>query len=350
MPLSCRSQRKLAQSPMIGTVTGLEWRHPKRRPATEEYEPFHWGHTSLPLVPILLRLLVLTPLKVFPQLLSNFSRSSPLQHLGGPVHSGEEAELWLEQLGLGCWRQLVQREGRAGSELRRRGWLGQWLGRGGHGHDFDQHDSPPARRGAASQWLQLGQQQCSQGDRSEWSVCQLVSENHNRQCCSHGEAGGGEKVNEKRFHEALLDWNEIWNDQVCVFLFHWFVCCVLLIRPEMAGVLRPQETGELRRAGSPWMGTKVRHECLINTSCLSPLDHFYLSQNLHSDCFCNHTRAQVFSWRDRYLTLCLYTELLVSILNQVSARPSCPRRNGRRGGKSWRPSGQSAKLRKVLWN
>lgn len=42
--------------------------------------------------------------------------------------------------------------------------------------------------------------------------------------------------------------------------------------------------------------------------------------------------------------------LLYACINQVSARPSCPRRKGRRGGKSWRQNGQSAKLLKVLSN
>ncbi len=40
----------------------------------------------------------------------------------------------------------------------------------------------------------------------------------------------------------------------------------------------------------------------------------------------------------------------VFMVNQVSARPSLPKRNVRRGGKNWRQNGRSAKLLKVLWN
>lgn len=70
---------------------------------------------------------------------------------GGSVdlHSCEKAEFRLEQLGLGRWRQLVQREGRPGSELCWRGWLGKRLGWGGHGHNAEQQHPPPARRGSA---------------------------------------------------------------------------------------------------------------------------------------------------------------------------------------------------------
>lgn len=76
----------------------------------------------------------------------------------------------------------------------------------------------------------------------------------------------------------------------------------------------------------------------------------YLSQNLHSNVFFTVMLRYSCYVTISYLTVCLYIELLVFIVNQVSVRPSCPRRNGRRGGKSWRQNGLNAKLLKVLWN
>lgn len=123
----------------------------------------------------------------------HFDLESPLWYPGGPVlvvHGGEKAELWLEQLRLGRWWQLVQWEGRAGSELCGRRRLGQRLGGGGHGHNLDQRNAPPSWRGAVGQRLQLGQQQHSQGGQSEWSVRQRVPEKHSQHCCHHGEYEG----------------------------------------------------------------------------------------------------------------------------------------------------------------
>lgn len=85
---------------------------------------------------------------------------------------------------------------------------------------------------------------------------------------------------------------------------------------------RRQETGELRRAGSQWMETRV--------SLSSSSSHKY------------EPNVQVFLLHDHQLSACVFI--------QVSARPSCPRRNGTRGGKSWRRNGRSAKLLKVLSN
>lgn len=126
---------------------------------------------------------------------------SSLWYLGGPVLcSGEKAELWLEQLRLGRRRQLVKRERRPGSELCGRRRLGQWLGRGGHRHNVDQHDTPSARRGAISQRLQLGNK-LSQSGQSEWSVRQRVPEKHNQHYCHHGEDGKRQK-----HRRAEIDW------------------------------------------------------------------------------------------------------------------------------------------------
>lgn len=111
---------------------------------------------------------------------------------GGSVrlYSCEKAEFRLEQLGLGRWRQLVEWEGRPGSELCRRGRLGKRLGWGGHRHYAEQLHPRPARRGPTGEWLQLGHQQLSQRSQSEWPVCEFVPKNHNQHHCQHGERSG----------------------------------------------------------------------------------------------------------------------------------------------------------------
>lgn len=106
---------------------------------------------------------------------------------GGQVShcSHEKAELRLEQLWLGCRWQLVQWEGRAGTELCGGGRMGQRLGRGRRRRDFDKHVAPAAWRRAVSQRLQLGQRS-SRGSESERSVCQPLPEKYT---WKHGERG-----------------------------------------------------------------------------------------------------------------------------------------------------------------
>lgn len=148
------------------------------------------------------------------------------------------------------------------------------------------------------------------------------------------------------------------------------VLCFLHVRPEMAGVQRQQETGELRRAGSQWRATRVgllaeiwnckqmAHVTFTPTFCECVLLSDFAGPFLLICPKIFTQTSSVFTVMLRYscyvtisyLTVCLYIELLVFIVNQVSVRPSCPRRNGRRGGKSWRQNGQNAKLLKVLWN
>lgn len=71
------------------------------------------------------------------------------------------------------------------------------------------------------------------------------------------------------------------------------VLCFLLVRLETAGLQRQQETGEPRRAGSQWMGTRVRlwagfirnmnldlsHLWALFTSLSKNLNFFYIHTN-----------------------------------------------------------------------
>lgn len=91
---------------------------------------------------------------------------------------------------------------------------------------------------------------------------------------------------------------------------------------------------------------------VISVATVLILEHFYFSDPKSSPGLFLYAQ---FKYRNRIAVIKLLYAFSLNCLSfcidhQVSARPSCPKRNVRRGGKSWRRSGRSAKLLKVLSN
>lgn len=126
----------------------------------------------------------------------------------------------------------------------------------------------------------------------------------------------------------------------------------------MAGLQRQQESGGPRRAGSQWKETRgvsvspaphiINMNLLFAPNSANKMILYYTYSGGGKDpSFCACVMLCYFSVFPLKLFLCIELSFIVF---QVSAKLSCPRRSVRRGGKSWKPNGQSAKLLKVLLN